>query len=173
MTKFKNDLNSDSPIFKRFFTDKTPQHSIQITSSKIYNDLARFNIVPRKTLIYKFPKWLINHPLMHHFLRGYIDGDGCFRSRLRGKCKKLHVFMSLRGTESFLTSVQFIFENIVKLNNKISIVFDCKVGKIEYGGNPATSKITEFLYKDATIFLQRKYEIAKKSLEIITDRTTL
>jgi hypothetical protein len=50
---------------------------IQIVSEKIFEDLARFNVVPDKTFIYQIPDWLLEHPLRHHFMRGYFDGDGC------------------------------------------------------------------------------------------------
>ena len=38
-----------------------------------------------------------------------------------------------------------------------------KHGILEYGGNGIVSKIVDYLYKDATIYLSRKYEIATKS----------
>lgn len=100
-------------------------------------------------------------------MRGYIDGDGCFRIRYRGKCKNLHVYMSLRGTEKFLLDFKRVLETSCELKNNVSITFDCKVGRIEYGGNKSTSKIVNFLYKDATVFLTRKFEIAQKSLELV------
>jgi hypothetical protein len=169
---FKKHLDAQSPIFE-VTSGNSQQGKITITSSKIFDDLANFNIVQNKTLVYEFPQWLTEHTLVHHFMRGYVDGDGCFRIRHRGKCQNPHVYMSLRGTEIFLRDFKSILEDRCSLTNDVSIIFDCRIGKIEYGGNKTTSKIASFLYKDATIFLPRKYEIAKKSLEIITDRNKL
>lgn len=49
--------------------------SLQINSDKICNDLAKYNIVPKKTWIYS-PIDLKNDKLNWHFIRGYFDGDG-------------------------------------------------------------------------------------------------
>ena len=159
---FKKHIRAQSPI-SEVTSGNSLQGKIAITSAKIFDDLAKFNVVPNKTLTYEFPVWLIDHPLVHHFMRGYVDGDGCFRTRYRGKCQNLYVYMSLRGTRPFLQDFKSILESRCSLDNEISITFDCRVGKIEYGGNRTLSKITDFLYRDADTFLVRKYEIAKLS----------
>lgn len=165
LERFKTDISSESPI-RDVQNGNSKCGTIVITSAKIFDSLSNFNIVPAKTLIYEFPNWLLDHPLVNHFMRGYIDGDGCFRTRYRGKCRNLHVYISLRGTEKFLLDFKKVLEKSCELQNNVSITFDCKVGRVEYGGNNATSKITNFLYKDATVFLPRKYEIAKLSTNI-------
>lgn len=164
---FKEHLRAQSPI-SEVTSGNSSQGKIAITSAKIFDDLAKFNVVPNKTLTYEFPQWLIDHPLVHHFMRGYVDGDGCFRIRCRGKCQNLYVYMSLRGTQSFLHDFKSILEGRCDLDNKISITFDCRVGRIEYGGNRTLSKITNFLYGDADTFLARKYNIAKLSRSTIS-----
>lgn len=74
---------------------------MSLTSRQMCRDLKRFNIVPRKTHIYTFPKWIINHPLVNHFMRGYFDGDGSFY--VDNSVKTPQVFFNLRGTSKFLT----------------------------------------------------------------------
>ena len=85
---FRENIKSNNRIF--YGENKSPKSNnitehcyISICSRKICEDLENFNIVPRKTLIFKMPSWLVEHKLAHHFLRGYIDGDGCFSSVLR------------------------------------------------------------------------------------------
>ena len=138
---------------------------IIITSKKICNDLKRFNIIPRKSLIYTFPKWLITHPLCHHFIRGYNDGDGSFYIPKNRKYRtSQQVYFSMRGTTEFLMDVRYVLEQkcgIDKLDKSIRI--SSGQGCLEYGGNIVVSKITDYLYKDATIYLSRKYDIAKQS----------
>ena len=56
----------------------TKKAEVKITSEQMFNDLARFNVVLRKSLIYTFPEWLIEHKLVNHYMRGYFDGDGSF-----------------------------------------------------------------------------------------------
>lgn len=138
---------------------------ITITSEKMVKDLERFNIVPAKSLIYRFPLWIINHPLCHHFMRGYNDGDGSFfLGKLQDNRTVQQVYFSLRGTSEFLAIYRSILEEKCNLEKQEkSIRVNTGIGVLEYGGNGIVSKITDYLYKDATIYLQRKYDIAMKA----------
>ncbi len=124
---------------------------LSINSKQICLDLQKFNIVPRKTSIYEFPKWLIHHDLVHHFIRGYFDGDGSFYFNGNTKC------FSLRGTYNCLDNIRKILE--IKCNlpkNEKSIRISSNHPILEYTGNNIIN-IVYFLYKDATIYLNRKY----------------
>jgi hypothetical protein len=150
----RNEKWSDAKIVK-----------ISITSKQMVEDLKRFNIVPKKTLIYDMPIWLINHPLIHHFLRGYIDGDGSFF--ILSAIENSNITFSLRGTISFLEKVKSIFD-------KNNIYTDAKprlsngIGQFSIHSNKGIDKIFNFLYRDFTLFLPRKYNIAKKAKEILS-----
>lgn len=133
-----------------------------ITSRRMCEDLVRFNIVPRKSLIYTFPKWMIDHPLANHFIRGYNDGDGCFRiPKLQGGRTVKQIFFSLRGTPEFLLDVRHILERECDLDVRDKAIrISSGHGTLEYGGNGVVSKIADYLYRDATIYLPRKRDIA-------------
>jgi len=133
---------------------------VSIESHDIFNDLARFNVVPRKSLIYTFPKWLTNHPLVNHFMRGYNDGDGSFFTTGKGRQQ---LIFSLRGTESFLITYRDVLiknckynlnTNAPKLSNGIFV--------LKYGGSRVSAAIRDFLYKNSTptIRLNRKYDLS-------------
>lgn len=72
----------------------TVKSEIKISSAQIYQDLKRFNVTERKTHTLTFPDWMKDHPLRHHFIRGYIDGDGSFYNSI-GKGKKVKQVFSL------------------------------------------------------------------------------
>jgi hypothetical protein len=140
----------------------TWKSELRITSSKMVEDLKRFNIVPRKSLIYTFPKWMITHPLKHHFIRGYNDGDGSFYvPRLaEGKITK-QIYFSMRGTPEFLADVRYILEQECDLEDRNKdIRISSGHGVLEYGGNGIVGKIVAYLYQDATVYLPRKYDVA-------------
>ena len=139
----------------------SPASSLTITSAQIYQDLQRFNITERKTHTLTFPDWMRDHPLRHHFIRGYIDGDGSFYHSL-GKGKKVkQVFFSVRGTAAFLTSLRSILEADLNLEERTKeIRFNNGIGVLEYGGNRLCKALAEYLYRDATIHLDRKKEAA-------------
>lgn len=138
-------------------------------SEQCYKDLERFGIVENKTYILRIPDWLCKHELVRHFMRGYIDGDGCFCHM--NTSKRNDVFFSMRGTKEFLESFHSVLfaagvcdqEREITANaGKKDLVF----GKLQYGGNGIISKMYKFLYNDCTVFLPRKEEIAKKSLTL-------
>jgi hypothetical protein len=137
---------------------------IIITSKQMCEDLGRFNIVPRKSLIYTFPEWMKTHPLKHHFIRGYNDGDGSFYiPKLKDGRKSEQIYFSMRGTPAFLADVRYILEQECGLDERDKpIRISSGHGCLEYGGNGIVKKITDYLYRDATIYLPRKQEIAIK-----------
>lgn len=131
---------------------------LTITSKQMFDDLARFNIVPRKSLIYTFPEWMKDHPLKHHFIRGYNDGDGSF---FIPKTKSKYICFALRGTPEFLKEVRYILEKECDLPERdTEIRVSSGHGVLEYGGNGVVKKIADYLYKDATVYLDRKYQKA-------------
>lgn len=141
LQKFKKCINFNGPIHNIIGKNSLRNHNwndskkveLRITSKTIFDDLSKFNIVPRKTHIYTFPEWLKKHQLVHHFMRGYFDGDGSlFFSKQKNKSDQL--FFSLRGTSQFLTDYRSILENncnLKKRNKPIRI--SCNTGILEYG----------------------------------------
>jgi len=139
----------------------TVKSEMKISSTQIYSDLQRFNITERKTHTLTLPDWIKDHPLRHHFIRGYIDGDGCFSSAV-GKGRKVRqVFFSVRGTTQFLTSLRSILETDLNLDERTKdIRINNGIGVLEYVGNRVCKALAEYLYRDATIYLDRKKEAA-------------
>lgn len=85
LEKYKKSLESDHPIEERYDTirDKNRperiQHNVKvrINSLKIVKDLADKGCLPRKSLTLEFPtKEQVPNDLIHHFVRGFFDGDG-------------------------------------------------------------------------------------------------
>lgn len=144
---------------------------IDIYSKQMINDLKRFGIVPRKSLIYDFPEWLINHPLVHHFMRGYFDGDGSFyiasekiKTKKYGDTIQQKMCCSLRGTMNFLMSFKKVLSNS-NIKTSSSPKFNNGIEQLRYSGNKQVSKIASFLYKDFYICMNRKYNLVKEFIK--------
>lgn len=121
-------------------------------SSKMCADLIILGCTPKKTLTLKFPN--LNKLLYRHFIRGYFDGDGCADMRKHQKTPQLR--LSFVGTERFLTKLK----SILKLNNKLQPTGNNKSAfSLQICGNKKAKKIANWMYKDATIFLERKREV--------------
>ncbi len=135
------------------------QVRFSIYSKKIISDLKNFGIGPRKSLTYIMPDWLKSHSLVHHFIRGYFDGDGSFWINTANK--KPRLVFSLRGTVDFLSSIKEILIQQINLQSSTSPYVNNGQGQFSFKGKMDVKNVAKFLYKDSTILLDRKYEIAK------------
>ena len=112
-------------------------------------DLTKHGCPPNKSLNLSFPK--INKSLLHHFMRGYFDGDGTLTTYNNGKSLKFGVV----GTKDFLD----IYEgHLYKIGiTKTKYQPTGKSWQTQHGGNQQAKIFFDFLYKDATVYLDRKY----------------
>jgi len=143
------------------------QSKMNIYSKQIISDLKRFGIGPRKSLTYEFPEWLKSHILVNHFMRGYFDGDGslfktreCRRTQKYGPRLYEKMSFGLRGTNAFLLS----FKNILGSQSITVPKFNNGIDQLVFSGNKQVREIVKFLYKNSTIYMDRKYNVAKELL---------
>ena len=137
-------------------TNGKKKYSLRITSDTLSNALSRLGAVPNKSLTLKFPTTKqVPEKLMPHFIRGYFDGDGgCTLNTSKSKVqKRVYIYSAsyslLCEFEFYMKKVGIKFNNIVKSGKNILI----------YKSVPSTISYKDyfnFLYKDATIYLQRK-----------------
>ena len=118
--------------------------SLQICSEHVFNALLKNGVTPNKTLNMNIPN--ISNHLIRHFIRGYFDGDGSF------SCNKITFY----GQHNLL---QYIKDNLSNLND--NNIFDKKkekVSMLSYGKKDDVMFLYNYFYKDATIYLERKYK---------------
>lgn len=159
LKKFKTAINSTYPIkhYTSFGYGIIVNYvRLFMTSDKIFDDLKNLGVFEKKSLILKFPtEQMVPKPFVHHFIRGYFDGDGSFARA--AKHNKQYTF-KLCGTKELLKQVEIEmgFENTRKLSKRYK---DKKNNYcLEIGGRLQVIKIGDYMYKDATIYLERKYE---------------
>lgn len=125
-----------------------------VVNKHLKQTLVKLGVVPNKSLILTFPNTLqIPLNFFNHFIRGYYDGDGTILTK---ETSKIKLRVSLLGTESFLKSVL----NIVGIDKKI---YESK-SKVRYFSLAIknSEKFLNHIYKDATVFLDRKHNLYKK-----------
>jgi hypothetical protein len=164
--KFKTHIQSTSPISRYNFKEKPSGCcKIIIYNAKTCSDLSRFNITPRKSLNYTFPDHLKDHKLIRHFIRGYIDGDGCFTWHKKTNRTTGRPNLCIRGTVDFLTSVKSILDKqfvSTKRSNNVKI-YD-SIGSLSYCSFVKVDSIINYLYNGANIYLDRKFKIIEPFL---------
>lgn len=137
--------------------------ALDIENKKMCLDLEKLGCMKAKTHILEFPtEEQVPSYLHNHFIRGYFDGDGCISSNANVVInnRKPTYTISFVGNLPFLLKVQEIL--MLKLNfskTKLSKRYKDRVDTIfslYYGGNRQLPLFSEYLYKDSTIFLERK-----------------
>ena len=158
LEKFRNFLNLSTEIRTGIYKDNEFCH-LSIRNKHMWNTLNYLGCVPRKTLTLQFPPITLfkKRENILHFIRGYVDGDGCLTTYLNSKKTSVRTELSLVGTESFLNSVNKLFQNIGYIQNKSSKNCNNKAFNLSFSDVPSR-KIARYLYENATIYLNRKYE---------------
>jgi len=139
------------------FENRQNQFSLRIPSKHISNTLLNYGMTPRKSFDVGMPiniNW--NSLTLRGFIRGFLDGDGSIYRNSN----------SSHYGVSFISSVKHIHE----MNDMIESQFGKKMSvelKTEYSqlmatskfhGNQITKSFLDWLYKDSTVCLTRKYD---------------
>jgi len=126
---------------------------IAIYSLQLVESIKSQGFHSRKTFTIDQPK--IDEKLIHHFLRGYFDGDGCFW------------FSEKNGSKTSLVSASENFRNfIIKELNKNGIQIRYYGGITLHLQNKVDNhKFYNYIYNNATIYLERKKEIYERFRE--------
>ena len=116
---------------------------LTISSKHIINTLEQYNITQNKSLTLQFPT-NINTDNIHHFIRGYFDGDGSFY-------KIYDIVGNQQFLQSLVNSLPFKCEySLYKPKDENSYVLRIRTKSLK--------QFFEFMYKDSTIYLDRKYQ---------------
>lgn len=132
---------------------------VDLNSVKMADDLIKLGCVPNKSLTLTFPtKEQVPDELLFHFIRGFVDGDGTI-GKMYKQYKTLHMYprLGICSNEQFLEG---LLDRTGWKRNKIIHDSRSNACGISWGNR----EYLDLLYKDANIYLDRKYELY---LEII------
>lgn len=159
LKKLAKALNVDKSILiSKTNNTRHDRCRLYFNNEHLWKTLNSYGCTPNKSLTLKFPDINIfsNKELIRHFIRGYIDGDGCL-----GYLDKEHKNMglSILGTEHFLTNLQ----NYLPLEkaNKLYKRKGLNVYSLAYNRSRGYY-ITKYLYENCNIYLDRKFERYKE-----------
>ncbi len=140
---FKKIINSDSNLY----ITKINTIVFNICSKKIYNDILSKGLGINKSLVMTDEIFNnINNNVMHHFIRGYFDGDGSV-SKIKNKNGKIsnRLKISFVGTYSFLEKLNNIFINNLSITKrKIYKHSKSNIYYLDISKSEDVSKIKEF-----------------------------
>lgn len=147
LEKFNNFINSSIPIKLKGGNNSC---KIIITSVNICNDLKKHGVENNKSLTCRLNKNILkNKKLKYHYLRGFLDGDGCI---YLNKNKKITT--SFVGNNEIIKDIK---ENIPEFHNmKIQHKKHSNAYSIAISHKKSISFLSK-IYKNSTICLYRKY----------------
>lgn len=163
--KFRSALNSDYDVgvYKQSDGSISCRTGTCIGSNELAEDLISLGCTPRKSLTLEWPKY-IPHPLEHHFVRGYFDGNGCLHfQKLTG-----YFDVSFVGSKPFISKLQSIWKERCFRNKKINgYYYDCgNFAYVKYAGSHSPMTVLEWMYQNTNdqMRMNRRYV---KYLEIL------
>lgn len=170
-----NFFNKGKFDYSKYNKNTGIQISLSSCSKKLYDDLMLNGLYPRKSYENKDKLQLpnIDNKLISHFIRGFFDADGSVYVQNTRK--------NLIRIEFCSVAKNFIYEinELLKLNN----INSWKIIKKSYSGKQdlyvltfiktsEVQKLIEFMYNDATIYLERKANkcLSYKPVDKVLDR---
>lgn len=154
---FKKSIKSNYIIRERSRTTVTGKISeicsITISSHHLTKQLVSYGVVPNKTYIGFINEEIFgdNEELIFHYLRGYSDGDG-FINKNKGN----YVFKLVIKSKSILNTITNWIKKYCNIDPKITIWEDAY--RLSVQNKKDYFIFLEKLYKNANIYLDRKYQ---------------
>lgn len=161
LEKLKLDFSCDYPIRK----NKDGNPVMTISSQYMGQKLFDMGFTHNKSYEVDFEKILTYIPknLMHHFIRGMFDGDGSIRYYSYNYATGYQYHFGYTG----LKEVCEFVAKFLKLKTKIIRERDTSTYTLKTANTPMIKYIYNILYKDATIYCDRKYNTFQDVLNLI------
>lgn len=144
--KLRDFLKSDSPVRLEHYESGTPRAALTVFGVHLTKRLRELGILPSRPDC----SLAINaiHPdVMHHFIRGFFDGDGSATKSVQ---------IAICGQRDILEFLRVYFAENAGRNPKIGIYAHNGIHYIQYHRYHNAKAIARAMYKNATIWLQRK-----------------
>ena len=149
LKKFRYDIESNSPITTR--KNRNSMCAIRISKKETINDLSTYGCIENKTYDGLFTNKIFNlsAELKKAFIRGYLDGDGYIDK------KRYRIIYTIKSLE-LTKQLQQLIKEVCNISFRIRK--EKKYYRLVIENKKDTLKFLDIVYKNATIFLNRKYE---------------
>ena len=169
LEKFKKSISATNPITDVSSNGRVLSR-ILLSSQKTVDDLISHGCVKQKSLILQ-PPIGVPQELIHHFIRGFFDGDGSIY--YNKSAFERHKTWNAPSYSINITSTKEMIEWIIDTVGFGNIYNEKRREKTWYyqqSGNNKVKAFCDFIYKDATIFMERKYKLYQDLLNVSKDR---
>lgn len=166
LEKFKEVLQANTSVGH----DGRGCGQIAVRSNIMAEDLAKYGVVPRKSYNTYLP--LISKEMMPHLIRGIFDGDGSIMAKPNpsndGHNRFLHS-ISFCGTHQLMVDISnYILENL-GIKTTVYDYKDRNLSELKIQNIDNIAKFGYWIYRNSTIFLNRKKDIFNDFLKHYND----
>ena len=169
LEKFKEVLQANTSVGH----DGRGCGQMAVRSNIMAEDLAKYGVVPRKSYNTYLP--LISKEMMPHLIRGIFDGDGSIMAKPNpsndGHNRFLHS-ISFCGTHQLMEDISnYILENL-GIKTAVYDYKDRNLSELKIQNIDNIAKFGYWIYRNSTIFLNRKKDIFNDFLKHYNDILT-
>ena len=156
-------INCSNKVASNGFVSKD-MYQLEFYSAHMCKTLEKLGMVQNKSLVLTFPTFL-DPTLYSHFIRGYYDGDGslCSHYTKKGWFQSL---VTITSTDSFCKDCLEIIRQETSIGGGIyeSSSHNGITKVLSISGTNQLKVFFEWLYKDAELYMMRKYDLYMKYL---------
>lgn len=174
LEKFKKAIKTDAPIHHytvvQGYKVGTKYCRIIISNDHVARSLIKHGCVEHKSNIVQPPIGL-PEDLIRHFIRGFMDGNGSIT-----RTSKQDYSISFTSTDSVLLWIM----NHLKQHDIIKRDYPLSkrkpehiVSGFEFGGNRQTKRFLDYIYQNATVWLDRKYQRYLDLTQLLNEQDNL
>ena len=150
--KFKKELDANTKII---IDDRKGKRNamccFRVQSKKLAEDLRKYGVVERKTLVTELTK-LVPKELYRHYIRGIFDGDGTVFLR-----NKNNLSFGFYGTHTLVSQTkEWLVEEIGVNNNLVHDQKDAMVSFVTFSKRNDIINFYKLMYTDSSFYLKRK-----------------
>lgn len=144
-------------------TKKNHTCCLRIFSLTMYESLTKLGFTNKKSFDATIPK--LNSKLLRHFIRGYFDGDGCFS------------FTEKAFSVNFITASKTLYSDLTKFLKQQGLHYSqyryfseyhTQMYTISINRKQDKIKFLDYIYKDCSVYLTRKYKKYLRVKETMT-----
>lgn len=155
-------LGCQGNICIEHFEDIKPRKKLQFNGKALKQRLASYGCIPCKSRTLAQLPLNIPNELYHHFLRGLYDGDGVCSFYTSRKERRVRIGFCAANREFVEDYQRFFVENLKMKKTKLFNTSGC--WQCSWGAKRDLQSFFDYIYKDATIYLGRKYKKLKDFL---------
>lgn len=153
LRKFKDEIKVNTSIAH----DGRGCSQISIRSNIMSASLSKYGIVENKTLVSYLP--IVSDEYMPHLIRGILDGDGHIKAIQTNNRNRFLHSISFSGTHQLMEDISnYLSTNLGVLHSKVYDYTNRHLSEVKWQSKDDMKKIGDWIYRDATVYLIRKYK---------------